>query len=88
MVKSYEPWKGWIVFTRGGLSRMTKLEPALASGEYAIEVHLNVPREFFARPVPRAIVDIPTDIKLQPKLRVDWQGDALAGADPETGVER
>lgn len=36
-------WTCYLVFNKNGVSRMTKSEPGLSSGEYAVKVRIVIP---------------------------------------------
>lgn len=69
---------GYLIFTAKGLKRLVKggaggrrKRPALASGEYAVLITVNVSAKFFAeRPTPSAVLNIPEQKILEPEVIV------------------
>lgn len=60
----------YLVFNMKGVVAMTKRRPKLAPHEYAVAVQVNVPDEFFADAIPRAVLDLPADAAIRPPITV------------------
>lgn len=86
----------YLIFNKNGLRRMmkgtsgpswaqTRKRPALAAGEYAVLVTVNVPNAIFAdRPMPEAIITVPESAVLTPRVDVTVEMDAGALEAKET----
>jgi hypothetical protein len=65
-----QSWKCYLIFDRNGVQRMTKGEPGLSSGEFAVRVEIAVPHTLFKRKYPEAVIEVPESAMIEPKVTV------------------
>jgi len=63
-------WSVHLVFDARGVKRMTRGQPDLRGGEYAILLRLKIPNDLFARAFPAATVVVPEATIVKPEVAV------------------
>lgn len=71
----------YLVFNERGVTEMTKKRPASGSGFYAIEVKVEIPDEFFLRPIPLVHLKMTEDMipNINPAVTIVEPYESLTG---------